>query len=211
MRNQQIQNQQLADVTIPKSFNEKEVLVEKPIEEKNPDEKLGTALNKVKVELINNKKNILVEKIKKIVIEMIYYSEEQIKTNFSDHLSQKMGYHYTYLANLFGKVHGSSIRHFIITTRIERVKELLVYEDMLLTEIAFKLHYSSVAHLSNQFKKVTGTSPSRYLASKEHLSRLLPRKSAEITDINANRSPVNSELLPVITPQPVINLEGVAQ
>ncbi len=114
------------------------------------------------IELTIDKKNRLVEKIKNVIIELNDHAEEQLQTNFSNYLSKKLDYDYTYLANLFSEVEGIPIQKFIITKRIERVKELIVNNDMNLTEIAWELHYSSVAHLSNQFKKVTGYTPSQF-------------------------------------------------
>src|SRR6476620_10617282 len=111
---------------------------------------------------MDNKKSMLIEKIKSVVIESIHYSEEQLQINFSKYLSEKLNYDYTYLSNLFSEVQGTTIEHFIIAHKIERVKELLVYDELNLTAIAWKLHYSSVAHLSNQFKKVTGLTPSHF-------------------------------------------------
>ena len=111
-------------------------------------------------ELMEDKKSVLIEKIKNIVVEMIHYSDEPPITNFSDFLSEKLLYDYNYLSNLFSEVKGTTIEHFIIAHKIERAKELLIYNELTLTEIAWKLHYSSVAHLSNQFKKVTGLTPS---------------------------------------------------
>lgn len=121
---------------------------------------LKTALLKFGLELMEDKKSMLIEKIKNIVVEMIHYSDEPPKINFSDYLSEKLNYDYNYLSNLFSEVKGSTIEHFIISHKIERAKELLIYNELTLTEIAEKLHYSSVAHLSNQFKKVTGLTPS---------------------------------------------------
>lgn len=120
------------------------------------------ALHKWGLELMDDKKSMLIERIKQVIIESIHYTDEQLLTNFSDHLSKKLGYDYTYLSNLFSEVQGTTIEHFIIAHKIERVKELLVYDELNLTEIAWKLHYSSVAHLSNQFKKVTGLTPSHF-------------------------------------------------
>ena len=128
-------------------------------EQKN---KLNIGLKKSGLTLMDDKKSILVEKIKIIVVELIHYSEELLKVNFSDYLSEKLDYDYTYLANLFSENQGTTIERFIITHKIERVKELLVYNELSLTEIAYKLHYSSVAHLSNQFKKITGLNPSHF-------------------------------------------------
>ena len=122
-------------------------------------DQLAAGLKKSGLELMDDKKAMLIEKIKNVVIETIHYTDEALKTNFSDHLSEKLGYDYTYLANLFSEVESTTIEHFIIKHKIERVKELLVYEDLTLTEIAYRLHYSSVAHLSGQFKKVTGLTP----------------------------------------------------
>lgn len=122
-------------------------------------ELLRAGLLRAGLELLGDKKSILIEKIKNIIIEMIHYSEELPKTNFSDYISEKLRYDYTYLSNVFTEVKGMTIQHFIILNKIERTKELLLYNEMNLTEISYALHYSSVAHLSNQFKKITGLSP----------------------------------------------------
>jgi AraC-like DNA-binding protein len=114
------------------------------------------------LELLDDPKSILVDKIKSIIIEMIHYSEEIPKVNYSDFISEKLNYDYNYLSNLFSEVKGIDIQHFIINHKIERAKELILYDELNLTEIAFKLHYSSVAHLSNQFKKITGQTPTFY-------------------------------------------------
>lgn len=121
---------------------------------------LKTSLLKFGLELMEDKKSILIEKIKNIVVEMIHYSEEPPLVNFSAYLSEKLHYDYNYLSNLFSEVKGTTIEHFIIAHKIERAKELLIYNELTLTQIAEKLHYSNVAHLSNQFKKVTGLTPS---------------------------------------------------
>ena len=127
-----------------------------------------TALVKYGLELLDDKKSILIEKIKKVIVELIHYSDEPAKVNFSDYLSEKLNHDYTYLANLFSEVEGINIEHYIIMHKIERVKELLVYDELSLTEISYKLHYSSVAHLSNQFKKITGLTPSHFKRFKEN-------------------------------------------
>jgi YesN/AraC family two-component response regulator len=114
------------------------------------------------LELLDDKKSILVDKIKNVIIEMIHYSDEVPNVNYSDYIAEKLDYDYTYLSNLFSEVKGITIQHFIIKHKIERAKELILYNQLNLTEIAYKLHYSSVAHLSNQFKKVTGHSPTFY-------------------------------------------------
>ena len=128
---------------------------------------LKNNLLKSGLDLLDDKKSILIEKIKNVIIELIHYSDEIPKVNFSDYLSKKLEYDYTYLANTFSEVKGITIQQFIIIHKIEKVKELLLYDELNLTEIADKLHYSSVAHLSNQFKKVTGLSPSFYKRLKE--------------------------------------------
>ena len=125
------------------------------------------ALLKFGLELMEDKKSILIEKIKNIVVEMIHYSEEPPVLNFSSYLSSKLGYDYNYLSNLFSEVKGTTIEHFIISHKIERAKELLIYNELTLTEIAEKLHYSNVAHLSNQFKKVTGLTPTFFKKMKD--------------------------------------------
>ena len=123
---------------------------------------LDVALRKGGLHLMDDKKSILVEKIKTTIIELVHYREEQIKVNLSDYLSETLNYDYTYLANLFSEVKGITIEKFYLTHKIEKVKELIVYDELTLSEIAFKMHYSSVAHLSNQFKKFTGLTPSHF-------------------------------------------------
>jgi AraC-like DNA-binding protein len=112
------------------------------------------------LELINDQKNLLIEKIKTAMHQLIYLSDGILKPNFSDFISKKVNYNYPYLSNLFSSVQGISIEKYMILQKIERVKELLVYEESSLTDIAYRLQYSSVAHLSNQFKKITGLTPS---------------------------------------------------
>jgi len=119
------------------------------------------------LELMDDKRAVLIEKIKNVITHMIHHSDELPKVNYSDYLSEKLNYDYTYLSNLFSEVKGITIQQFIIHHKIERVKELLCYEELNLTEISFKLHYSSVAHLSNQFKKITGLTPSEYKKLKD--------------------------------------------
>jgi AraC-like DNA-binding protein len=128
---------------------------------------LKANLLKSGLELLDDKKSILIEKIKSLIIEMIHYTDELPKVNYSDYISDKLGYDYTYLSNIFSEVKGTTIQHFIIMHKIEKVKELLLYDELNLTQISYKLGYSSVAHLSNQFKKVTGLSPSFYKKLKE--------------------------------------------
>lgn len=125
-------------------------------------------LRKYGLELLDDKKSILIERIKKVIVELIHYTEEPSKVNFSDFLSEKLSHDYTYMANLFSEVVGVNIEHYMIVHKIERVKELLVYDELSLTEIAYKLHYSSVAHLSNQFKKITGLTPSHFKKFKDN-------------------------------------------
>ena len=129
-----------------------------------PDQlgQLDIALRKSGLEIMENKKSVLVENTKAAIVELVHYSEEQIKVRLSDYLSDKLQYDYTYLANLFSEVKGITIEKFYLTHKIERVKELIVYNELNLTEIAYKMNYSSVAHLSNQFKKYTGLTPSHF-------------------------------------------------
>ncbi len=129
-------------------------------------QELKMALLRSGLELMEDKKSMLIEKIKNIVVEMVHYSDDPPILNFSAYLSEKLKYDYNYLSNLFSEVKGTTIEHFIIAHKIERVKELLIYNELTLTEIAAKLHYSNVAHLSNQFKKVTGLTPTFFKGMK---------------------------------------------
>lgn len=128
---------------------------------------LKAALLDSGLELMDDKKSMLIEKIKNVVIEMVHHTEEAIKINFSDHLSQKLNHDYTYLSNLFSEVQGTTIEQFIISHKTERIKELIIYGELNITEIAWKMNYSSVAHLSSQFKKATGLSPSHFKKLKD--------------------------------------------
>lgn len=139
-------------------------------------EQLDIALRKSGLLLMDNKKSVLVEKIKAAIIELVHYSEEQIKVNLSDFLSEKLNYDYTYLANLFSEVKGVTIEKFYLTHKIEKVKELIVYDELNITEIAYMMHYSSVAHLSNQFKKFTGLTPS-------HFKKLKNKRRSTLEDV----------------------------
>jgi AraC-like DNA-binding protein len=136
-------------------------------------EQLGIALMKSGLELLEDNKSILIEKIKGVIIEMIHYADELPKVNYPDYISEKLQYDYTYLANTFSEVKGITIQQFIIVHKIEKVKELLMYGQLNLTEISYKLHYSSVSHLSNQFKKITGLSPSFYKRMQKNRSKNL--------------------------------------
>ena len=119
------------------------------------------------LELMDDKKAVLIEKIKNVIIEMVHYADEFPKTNYSDYISEKLNHDYTYLSNIFSEVKGITIQQFIIIHKIERAKELLLYDELNLTEISYRLNYSSVAHLSNQFKKITGLTPSHFKALKD--------------------------------------------
>lgn len=123
-------------------------------------EHLKKALLNSGLELMEDKKSVLIEKIKNVIIQMIHYSDDLPKVNYSEYISKKLGYDYTYLANIFSEMKGITIQQFIIIHKIEKIKELLMYQEFNLTEISYMMQYSSVAHLSNQFKKVTGMTPS---------------------------------------------------
>jgi len=145
------------------------------LEDISPEQRALLKINLLKsgLELLDDKKNILIEKIKNVIVEMIHHSDELPKVNYSDYISEKLGLDYTYLSNIFSEVKGTTIQNFIINHKIEKVKELLLYDELSLTEISYILHYSSVGHLSNQFKKVTGLSPSFYKQLREKRKRNL--------------------------------------
>ncbi|WP_018628087.1 AraC family transcriptional regulator [Niabella aurantiaca] len=125
-------------------------------------EKLEAGLNELGFELIDDKKSRVIENIKKEIIQLVHQQDSELKVNLSDYLSSRLHHDYNYLSSLFSEVEGSTIEKYFIHQKIERVKELLVYDELSLSEIAFQLNYSSVAHLSNQFKKVTGFTPSHF-------------------------------------------------
>jgi AraC-like DNA-binding protein len=133
------------------------------------------------LELMDDKRAVLIERIKNVIIEMVHHTEETIKINFSNFLSEKLELDYTYLSNLFSEVQGTTIEQFIISHKVERIKELIIYDELNITEIAYKMNYSSVAHLSNQFKKMTGLSPS-------HFKQLKDKKRRPIEEVGNNPS-----------------------
>jgi AraC-like DNA-binding protein len=142
-------------------------------------EQLKLALFKSGLELMDDKRSVLIERVKNVITDLIHHSDDLPKVNYSDFISEKLDYDYTYLSNLFSEVKGITIQQFIILNKIERAKELLLYDEHNLTEIAYKLHYSSVGHLSNQFKKITGVTPSYYKQMKD-------KKRNPIEDIGRN-------------------------
>jgi AraC-like DNA-binding protein len=143
-------------------------------------EHLKKALLNSWLELMYDKKAMLIEKIKNVIIEMVHHSNEIIKVNFSEFLSEKLNHDYTYLSNLFSEVQGTTIEQFIISHKTERIKELIIYGELNITEIAWKMGYSSVAHLSSQFKKVTGLSPS-------HFKQLKDKRRSPIEEIGNSK------------------------
>jgi len=122
-------------------------------------EELRLKLENGGLELLDDKNAILVERIKNVIVEMIHYDEDLPRVNFSTFLSEKLNQNYSYMATIFSQTKGITIEHYIMLHKIERVKELLLYNELTVSEIAYKLHYSSAAHLSNQFKKITGLTP----------------------------------------------------
>ena len=146
---------QLGEVTLEKELTTQE------------KEKLSNALVSLGFEMIDDKKSRLIEQIKNTIIDLVHHQDNETKTNLSDVLSEKLHHDYNYLSNLFSEVEGTTIEKYFIAQKIEKVKELLVYDELSLSEIAFLLNYSSVAYLSNQFKKVTGLSPSHFKKIRE--------------------------------------------
>jgi len=134
---------------------------------------LDVALRESGLELMEDSNTILVEKIKTSIVKLVHYNNALLKINLSDYLSEKLNHNYTYLSNLFSKLKGTTIEQYYLAHKIERVKELLVYDELNLTEIAYRMNYSSVAHLSNQFKKMTGLTPSQFKNLKHKKRRVL--------------------------------------
>lgn len=143
-------NISLGEVTIEKELTSQEKIT------------LDKALQQVGFSIIDDKKSRLIEKIKTLIVELVHQNNNELKTNLSDYLSSELHHEYKYITTLFTEVEGSTIEKYFIAQKIERVKELLVYDELSLSEIAYQLNYSSVAHLSAQFKKVTGLTPSHF-------------------------------------------------
>ncbi|MBC7777067.1 MAG: helix-turn-helix transcriptional regulator [Phycisphaerae bacterium] len=157
---------------------------------------LKTDLLNLGLELIEDRKEVLIEKVKDAIIEVIHHKDGIAKFKFSVYLSRKLNYHYTYLANVFSALQGITIEQFIIAHKIERIKELIIYGECNMTEIAWKMNYSSVAHLSNQFKKSTGLSPSLF-------KQLRQQKRSPLEEIGSRHSITQ---MPLQHPQAAINM-----
>jgi YesN/AraC family two-component response regulator len=155
-------------------------------------EQVRIALLRSGLELIDDKRAVLIEKIKNTIIEMIYHTDEIIKISFSDFLSEKFHQDYIFLSNLFSEVAGTTIEQFIISHKVERIKELITYDELNFTEIAYKMNYSSVAHLSNQFKKVTGLSPT-------HFKQLKDKRRSPIEEIDIQKHKIDKSAFPVVS------------
>lgn len=161
--NLDVKNIKLGEVTLDKELS-------------NEDKKaLDKKLTQLGFELIDDRKSRIIEQIKNIIIDLVHHQDNEMKSNLSDVLSTKLLHDYNYLSNLFSEVEGTTIEKYFIAQKIERVKELLVYDELSLSEIAFQLNYSSVAYLSNQFKKVTGLTPSHFKQIKEEKRKPLDK------------------------------------
>jgi AraC-like DNA-binding protein len=146
----------LGEVEIPEKLHENQLII------------LNENLKKLGLELLEDKKAIIIERIKCVVVEMVHYADDLPKIKFSDYLSEKLNYDYTYMANIFSETEGITIEHYMIKHKVEKVKELILYDELNFTEIAHKMHYSSVSHLSRQFKSITGLTPSFFKSLKSH-------------------------------------------
>ena len=150
-----VKNIKLGEVTLEKELTPKE------------KERLGNILLNLGFEIIDDKKSRIIEHIKNVIINLVHHQDNDIKMNLSEVVSKELNHDYNYLSNLFSEVEGTTIEKYFIAQKIEKVKELLVYDELSLSEIAFRLNYSSVAYLSNQFKKVTGLTPSHFKKIRE--------------------------------------------
>jgi AraC-like DNA-binding protein len=162
------------------------------MEDMTPEQyqQLQLGLMSAGLELMDDKRAVLIERIINIITEMIHHTGALPKVNYSEYISEKLNYDYTYLSNLFSQVKGITIQQFIIVNKIEKVKELLLYDELNLTEISYKMHYSSVAHLSNQFKKITGITPSNYKLLKDKGRKSIEEIGTQLID-KRKQNPVN--------------------
>ncbi len=144
---------------MPVELGEVEIMENISLEQR---EQLRKGLLTSGLELIDDKRSVLIERIKNVIVQMVHHTDEGLKVNFSSFLSDQLQHDYTYMSNLFSEVQGTTIEQFIISHKVERIKELIIYGELNITEIAWKMNYSSVAHLSTQFKKVTGLTPSHF-------------------------------------------------